>query len=51
MTELIEYIKENRKLLDEAPNVMYAVAKIDESVQDTIKPGVIFTLTQVKGNH
>ncbi|WP_434565240.1 helicase-related protein [Thermoanaerobacterium thermosaccharolyticum] len=47
--ELMEYMKKNRKLLDEAPNGMYAVAKIDESVKDTIKPGVIFTLRQVKG--
>ena len=47
--ELMEYMKANRKLLDEAPNGMYAVAKIDESVKDTIKPGVIFTLRQVKG--
>jgi hypothetical protein len=42
-------MKKNRKLLDEAPNGMYAVAKIDESVKDIIKPGVIFTLRQVKG--
>jgi len=47
--ELMEYMKANRKLLDDAPNGMYAIAKIDESVKDTIKPGVIFTLRQVKG--
>lgn len=47
--ELMEYMKTNRKLLDEAPNGMYAVAKIDESVSDIVKPGVIFTLRQVKG--
>jgi SNF2 family DNA or RNA helicase len=47
--ELMEYMKTNRKLLDDAPKGMYAIAKIDESVKDMIKPGVIFTLRQVKG--
>ena len=47
--ELMEYMKTKRKTLDEAPNGMYAIAKIDESVKDIIKPGVIFTLRQVKG--
>lgn len=47
--ELMEYMKHSRKLLDEAPNGMYAVAKIDESFQEEIKPGVIFTLKQIKG--
>ncbi len=47
--ELMEYMKTNRKTLDEAPSGMYAIAKIDESVKDIIKPGVIFTLRQVKG--
>ena len=47
--ELMEYMKTKRKALDEAPNGMYAVSKIDESISDTVKPGVIFTLRQVKG--
>lgn len=47
--ELMEYMKTSRKLLDDAPNGMYAIAKIDESVKDLIKPGVIFTLRQIKG--
>lgn len=47
--ELMEYMKTKRKTLDEAPNGMYAVAKIDESISDIVKPGVIFTLRQVKG--
>lgn len=47
--ELMEYMKSNRKLLDDAPFGMYAVAKIDEDISDTVKPGVIFTLKQVKG--
>lgn len=47
--ELMEYMKTKRKTLDEAPNGMYSVAKIDESIRDIVKPGVIFTLRQVKG--
>ena len=47
--ELMEYMKTKRKTLDEAPNGMYAVAKIDESIGDVVKPGVIFTLRQVMG--
>ncbi|MGI5852034.1 MAG: helicase-related protein, partial [Caldicoprobacterales bacterium] len=47
--ELMEYMKTKRKTLDEAPSGMYAITKIDESVKDIIKPGVIFTLRQVKG--
>lgn len=47
--ELMEYMKPKRKTLDEAPNGMYAVAKIDESISDVVKPGVIFTLRQVMG--
>lgn len=47
--ELMEYMKTKRKTLDEAPNGMYAVTKIDESISDIVKPGVIFTLRQVKG--
>lgn len=47
--ELMEYMKTKRKDLDEAPNGMYAVTNIDESINDIVKPGVIFTLRQVKG--
>ncbi len=47
--ELMEYMKTKRKDLDEAPNGMYAVTKIDESISDVVKPGVIFTLRQVMG--
>ena len=28
---------------------MYAVAAIDDSIQDTVEPGVIFTLRQIRG--
>ncbi len=48
--DLMNYMKDNRKRLDEAPNGMYAIAKIDDSLRDVIKPGVIFTLKQLKGN-
>ena len=47
--ELMEYMKTKRKTLDEAPSGMYAVAQIDESIRDTVKPGVIFTLRQIVG--
>lgn len=47
--DLMGYMKDNRKLLDEAPNGMYAVVKIDDSIRNEVKPGVIFTLRQVKG--
>lgn len=47
--DLMGYMKDNRKKLAEAPDGMYAVVKIDESIRDEVKPGVIFTLRQVKG--
>lgn len=47
--ELMDYMKNNRSKLDEAPNGMYAVVGIDENLKDEVKPGVIFTLRQVKG--
>ena len=42
----MDYMKTNRKTLDEAPNGMYTITKIDEGVKDSIKLGVIFTLRQ-----
>lgn len=47
--DLMGYMKDNREKLDEAPNGMYAVVKIDESIRGEVKPGVIFTLKQVNG--
>lgn len=47
--DLMGYMKDNREKLNEAPNGMYAVVKIDESIRGEVKPGVIFTLKQVKG--
>lgn len=48
--DLMGYLKNNRKLLEEAPSGMYAVAKIEDVLKDEVKPGVIFTLKQLKGN-
>ncbi|WP_460009145.1 helicase-related protein [Methanobacterium movens] len=47
--DLMEYMKENRKKLEEAPNGIYSIVEIQEDLQDTIKPGVIFVLKQVEG--
>lgn len=48
-SDLMEYLKKHRKELLDAPTGLYAVAEIDESLRNTVKPGVIFTLRQVKG--
>lgn len=48
--DLMEYMKNNRELLDEAPSGMYAIAEISEALRETVKPGVIFTLKQMMGN-
>lgn len=48
-TDLMEYMKQNRKLLDNAPMGMYAITNIPDSLTDTISSGVIFTLKQIKG--
>ena len=47
--DLMEYMKTHRKELEEAPSGIYAVAKIDDSLRDTVQPGVIFTLRQLHG--
>lgn len=47
--DLMEYLKTHRKELEEAPSGLYAVAKIDDSLRDTVQPGVIFTLRQLHG--
>jgi len=47
--ELMDYMKHSRKLLDEAPFGMYAVTRIEDDLRDIVKPGVIFTLRQIKG--
>lgn len=47
--DLMGYMKENLKSLEEAPAGMYAVAEISESLRDSVKPGIIFTLRQIAG--
>jgi ERCC4-related helicase len=45
--DLMEYMKENKKALEDAPSGIYSIVEIEDS--ETIKPGVIFVLKQVKG--
>jgi hypothetical protein len=47
--DLMEYMKHSRKKLDETPYGLYAITTPDKQLQDIIKPGVIFTLKQIKG--
>jgi len=47
--DLMEYLKHNQKELEEAPSGIYSIVNIDDSLRDVVKPGVIFTLRQVKG--
>ena len=44
----MEYMKEHREELDNAPTGMYAVVSLDDSIKEELKPGVNFTLKQVK---
>ena len=47
--DLMEYMKRNKDSLSKAPLGLYAVAsRSQNSIKDEIKPGVIFTLRQVK---
>ena len=48
-TDLMEYMKSHRKQLSDAPAGLYAVTRIDNSLRDSVKPGVIFALRQIKG--
>ncbi|HAH63826.1 MAG TPA: helicase [Treponema sp.] len=48
-TDLMGYLKDHREELAKAPDGMYAAALIDDSIKDTVEPGVIFTLRQVRG--
>lgn len=48
-TDLMEYMKSHRKQLNDAPTGLYAVTDIDDSLRDTVKPGIIFTLRQLQG--
>lgn len=46
--DLMEYMKTHRDELDNAPTGMYAIVNIEENLKDELKPGVIYTLKQVK---
>lgn len=46
---LMNYMKQNRKTLEDAPMGMYAVTNIPDDLKDNLKPGIIFALRQVKG--
>jgi len=46
--DLMEYMKNNTKQLEEAPFGMYSVSTVNEpALKEQIKPGVIFTLKQI----
>ena len=47
--DLMEFLKENRERLERAPVGMYAITAIPDDLQESVKPGVIFTLRQIKG--
>lgn len=47
--DLMEYMKTNRKKLDDAPTGLYSITDIDENIREAVKPGVIFTLRQIQG--
>lgn len=46
--DLIEYMKTYRDELDNAPTGMYAIVNLEDNLKDELKPGVIYTLKQVK---
>ena len=47
--ELMEYMKEHKVELEEAPHGIYSIVKIDEEFRKDLKPGTIFLLKQSKG--
>ena len=47
--DLMEYMKEHEEELASAPSGLYAIARISDNLRDTVKPGVIFVLRQIKG--
>ena len=47
--DLMEYMKEHEEELSHAPSGLYAIARITDTLRDTVKPGVIFVLRQIKG--
>ncbi len=47
--DLMGYMKEHEEELSNAPSGLYAIARISDNLRDTVKPGVIFVLRQIKG--
>lgn len=47
--DLMEYMSSNRHSLDAAPLGMYAITRSEDTINDCVQPGVIFTLRQVDG--
>lgn len=46
--DLMEYLKEHREELENAPMGMYAITPLDDALKEQVKPGIIFTLKQIK---
>ena len=47
--DLMEFLKDHRERLERAPAGMYAITEIPDDLRESVKPGVIFTLRQIKG--
>lgn len=47
--DLMEYMKEHEEELSHTPSGLYAIARISDNLRDTVQPGVIFVLRQIKG--
>ncbi|HJK78863.1 MAG TPA: helicase-related protein [Methanocorpusculum sp.] len=47
--ELMDFMRDHRRELEEAPTGMYAVVRVPEDMRDVVKPGVIFVLRQIQG--
>jgi SNF2 family DNA or RNA helicase len=48
--ELMEYMKDHKKELEDAPSGIYSIVKIDDDLKEELNPGVIFLLKQSKGS-
>lgn len=51
--DLTDYLKANRKTLEQSPMGLYSIVRIPDHFEDELEPGVIFLLEQVSGevNH
>lgn len=47
--DLMEYMKVHEQELANAPNGLYAIARISDNLRAVVDPGVIFVLRQIKG--